>query len=79
MMSKKGGIFHYVPHADRAEWEEIGWVLASELGSPHGEYSALYKWAGKGKPIVPYLPDERDKELSDLDYVWPDPLGGDGE
>ena len=42
-MSKKGGIFHYVPHADRAEWEEIGWVLASELGSPHGEYSALYK------------------------------------
>lgn len=76
---KRGGIFHYVPHADRAEWEAAGWVHAADLGMPHSEYSALYKWVGGGKPVLPYLKEERDKQLADLDYIWPDPLVGDGE
>lgn len=71
-MSSRGGIYHYVPHASRAEWEALGWVHASDLGLPHNQYSALYKWAGRGKPIIPYLDEERDKELEDLDYIWPD-------
>lgn len=71
-MTKRGGIYHYVPHASRTEWEALGWVYASDLGLPHNQYSALYKWAGQGKPIIPYLDEERDKELEDFDYVWPD-------
>ena len=71
-MASRGGIYHYVPHASRAEWEALGWVYASDLGLPHNQYSALYKWAGQGKPIIPYLDEERGKELEDLDYIWPD-------
>jgi len=66
-LPKRGGIYHYVPHAHRAEWEAIGWVHAADLGLPN-----IYKWAGEGKPIMPYLAEEREKGLADFDYVWPD-------
>lgn len=78
-MTNRGGIYHYVPHAQREQWEALGWVYANDLGLPHNQYAVLYKWAGEGKPIMPYLSEERDKELADFDYVWPDPAGGDGE
>lgn len=78
-MKNRGGIYHYVPHPNRAEWEAQGWVHAADLGSPHSEYSSLYKWAGEGKPVIPYSAEERDKQLNELDYIWPDPIGGDGD
>ena len=34
-MTKKGGIYHYVPHDSRVEWEAHGWVHAADLGMPH--------------------------------------------
>jgi hypothetical protein len=76
-MAGRGGIFHYVAHGDRAEWEALGWVHEHDLGPPHNAYSSLYRWAGKGPAKLPYLNDERERQLADFDAVFG--TGGDGE
>jgi len=76
--AKRGGIFHYVPLADAPEWEAIGWVRVDDAPKPDGKHPSLYRWAGDGKVRIPYLNEERDRELSDFDYIWPDPSGEDG-
>lgn len=48
--------YRYVPHWQTAEYEELGWQFAANLGPPHGCYSALYVWAGEGEPIFPVIP-----------------------
>ena len=40
---------------------------------------AVYRWAGPGPVSIPYLDAERNKQLEDLDCIWPDPVGGDGD
>ena len=68
----KGGIFHFVPWHQCSQFEALGWEVAQlDLGSPHNAYSCLYKWAGKGRPVMPYTDEERDQQLKDFDYVWP--------
>lgn len=42
-----------VPHHRRAEFEAIGWVFSSDLGSTHGFWSCLMRWAGEGGPVMP--------------------------
>lgn len=77
--SKQGGIFHYVSPEDAAEWESHGWVHAEDFLMPKREGQLVYKWAGNGPLTIPYLDSERNKQLADLDCIWPDPIGGDGE
>lgn len=76
-MAGRGGIFHYVKHYQRAEWEALGWVFERDLGPPHNFYGHLYKWAGTGPMRLPYLKEERDQQLADFDAVFG--IGGDGE
>lgn len=42
--------FHYVRHADVLAFEKQGWIVASDLGPVHGQWSVLMKWAGEGNP-----------------------------
>lgn len=42
--------FRYVRHAERADYEALGWVFSASLGLPHGLYSILMEWPGKGEP-----------------------------
>ena len=46
---------------------------------PIWEGYAVYRWAGEGPIKIPYLDAERNKQLADLDCIWPDPVGGDGD
>ena len=78
-MKKRGGIYHYVPHTDAAEWEAHGWVHAEDFLMPKKEGQSVYRWVGPGPVSIPYLDAERNKQLEDLDCIWPDPVGGDGE
>ncbi len=48
--------YRYVPFHPTAEYEELGWQFAANLGPPHGCYSALYVWAGEGEPVMPEIP-----------------------
>jgi len=78
----KGGVFKYVRHYDRAEYERLGWKLVTEDLGHHSMYSSLYKWHGKGRPT---LPEERDlfhdqeieNNLKEFDAIFG--TGGDGE
>lgn len=54
----KEQIFMYVIHAERAKFEELGWV-AYELGPPHCFYSVLMEWCGEGDPKYLRDSDER--------------------
>jgi hypothetical protein len=45
--------FAYVRHAERVEYEALGWQFSADLGLPHGVYSALFVWRGVGEPVVP--------------------------
>lgn len=42
--------FRYVRHAEAAAFEALGWVFAADLGSTHGQWSVLMRWAGEGEP-----------------------------
>lgn len=42
--------FRYARHADVPRLLSSGWVLASDLGPVHGQWSALLQWAGEGDP-----------------------------
>jgi hypothetical protein len=67
-----GNIFTYVLHQFAADYEAVGWTYE---GSDDG-VTALYRWAGKGKPTWPeYTAAMSEKELADFDAIWP----GDGQ
>lgn len=78
-MSKRGGIYHYVSDVYRLEWEAVGWVQADDFLMPPKDGQLVYKWEGSGPIRIPYLDEERNRQLADLDCIWPDPVGGDGE
>lgn len=55
--------YKYVPHWQTAQYEELGWQFAANLGPPHGCYSVLYVWAGEGEPKMPeYSPATKEVE-----------------
>jgi hypothetical protein len=48
-------ICRYVPYADVPDWAALGWEPdgSGPLHPPHGFFSVLMTWMGKGEPREP--------------------------
>lgn len=47
------GVYLYVTHSRRAEYELLGWIFAADLGPTHGSYSVLMEWPFYIEPVMP--------------------------